>query len=49
MTSILPLVRVALAEARYADAVTYGRLLLSPTQQCLPDALTTALEVAIQA
>jgi hypothetical protein len=47
--SLLPLIDVALAEARDTDAVTYVRLLLSPTQQRLPDALTTILEAVVQA
>jgi hypothetical protein len=47
--SLLPLIGVALAEARHADAVTYARLLVSPTLQRLPDALTTVLEAAVQA
>ena len=47
--SLLPLIGVALAEARHADAVTYVRLLLSPTLQRLPDALTTVLGAAVQA
>jgi tetratricopeptide (TPR) repeat protein len=48
-TALLPLVGVALAEARDADAVASVRLLLSPTQQRLPHALDTALEAVVQA
>jgi len=48
-TALLPLVGVALAEARDADAIASVRLLLSPTQQRLPHALDTALEAVVQA
>lgn len=48
-TALLPLISVALAKQQVSEAVQYTRMLLEPHQQRLPDALTAALEAAIQA
>ena len=48
-TALFPLLGVAFVELQYAEAVTYVRLLLSPTQQRLPDVLTSIFEQAVEA
>jgi tetratricopeptide (TPR) repeat protein len=48
-TALWPLIGVALAENRTADAVEHARSLLEVTQQRLPDRLTGQLEEAISA
>jgi len=48
-TALLPLLGVALVESRYEEAVSYVRLLISPTQQRVPDALTAVFEEAVEA
>jgi hypothetical protein len=46
--ALLPLIAVALDEQQLSVAVDYARVLLDPTQQRLPDALTASLEQAIR-
>jgi hypothetical protein len=46
-TALWPLIGVALVRDQTAEAVEYGRALLEPTQQRLPDALTAVLEETI--
>jgi tetratricopeptide (TPR) repeat protein len=48
-TALWPLISMACAEDRIADAVIHARVLLSPLQQCPPPALNTLLEAAVQA
>ncbi len=48
-TALFPLIGVALAENRIAEAVDSARGLLKPGQQRLPDTLTASIERAIQA
>ncbi len=48
-TALWPLIGVALAENRPADAIESARALLQPTQQRLPDRLTSVVEAAIAA
>ena len=47
-TALWPMMGVALAEKRGADAVQYAGMLLDPEQQRLPDELTGLLEAAVQ-
>jgi hypothetical protein len=47
--ALCPLLAVAVAEQKLAEAVETARALLHPTQMRLPDALTAALEAAIVA
>ena len=47
--ALWPLIGAALGQGQEADAWTHIHALLEPTQQLLPDALNTTLEVAIQA
>jgi hypothetical protein len=47
-TALWPLISMACAEDRLADAVAHARVLLSPLQQRPPLALNTLLEAAVQ-
>ena len=47
--ALWPLIGVALAQGRVAEAIDHARTLLDPKQSRLPDAITAALEQAIQA
>jgi DNA-binding SARP family transcriptional activator/predicted ATPase len=47
--ALWPLIDIALTQDRLPDAVDFARALLAPSQQQLPDPLTTTLEGAIQA
>jgi predicted ATPase len=47
-TALWPLISVAHAQNKVSEAVEYARILLEPTQQRLPDALTALLEKAIK-
>jgi hypothetical protein len=47
-TALWPLISMACAEDRLADAITYARVLLSPLQQCPPIALNALLEESVQ-
>jgi class 3 adenylate cyclase/tetratricopeptide (TPR) repeat protein len=48
-TALWPLISMACAEDRLAEAITHARVLLSPLQQCLPLELNALVEAAVQA
>jgi tetratricopeptide (TPR) repeat protein len=48
-TALWPLIGAAVARHHPSQAINYARALLEPTQQCLPDRLTAALENVISA
>ena len=48
-TGLWPLIGVALAQERLAEAMDYVHMLLAPTQQRPPETLLTMLEAAVQA
>ncbi len=48
-TALWPLIAAACAHHQTSEAGGYARALLEPTQQRLPDALTTAVQNAVQA
>jgi len=48
-TALWPLIAVAFPQDQVDQALDHARALLEPTQQCLPDALTAAVEKAVKA
>lgn len=47
--ALWPLMGVALGREQIAEAVEYGRALLAPTQQALPDPIHAQVEAALEA